>query len=175
MGVESCAEWFALTLRRIVPPAEAARLLSPHLPPGMRLSLVEFTPPGRRTEQAVAEVFTCHLAGNGADDFLSQRLAAFAALAEAPFTREGKNGPRSMDIRPLLLRWVPTRAGGPRGGVTFTLDWHMGYLSPLVFTLAVLGPDAEAPELRARLRLCKTGQIFADGRTFPPEGTPADR
>ena len=171
VGVESETEWFALTLRRLLPPAEAAQRLAPHLPPGMRLRLVEFTPADRRTEQAVAEVFSCHLAGESAgggtdgDGLLARRLETFAALAEAPFTREGKNGPRSMDIRPLLLRWAPQ----PGGGVTFTLDWTMGYLSPLAFTLAVLGPEAQEPRLRARLRLRKTGQIFADGRKFPAE------
>ncbi|MDE5878967.1 MAG: B12-binding domain-containing radical SAM protein, partial [Desulfovibrio sp.] len=135
---------------------------------GMRLTLVEFTPPGRRTEQAVAEVFSCRLGGEASaeDELLARRLAAFSALAEAPFTREGKNGPRSMDLRPLLLRW----AEAPGGGVTFTLDWTMGYLSPLTFMLAVLGPEAEDARLRARLRLRKTGQIFADGRVFPPDG-----
>ena len=117
----------------------------------------------------MAEVFSCHLAGESAgtptnvDGLLARRLETFAALTEAPFTREGKNGPRSMDIRPLLLRWAPQHGGG----VTFTLDWTMGYLSPLAFTLAVLGPEAGEPRVRARLRLRKTGQIFADGRTFP--------
>ena len=52
--------------------------------------------------------------------------------------------------------------------MTFTLDWSAGYLSPLTFVLALLGPDGEDPRLRARLRIRKTGQIFADGRTFPP-------
>ena len=170
VGVESEAEWFALTLRRIVPPKEAGELLAPHLPPGMRLRLVEFTPPARRTEQAVAETFSWRLApagespGAAAQGVLGRRMAAFADLAEAPFTREGKNGPRSMDLRPLLLRW----GEGPCG-VTFTLDWTMGYLSPLTFALAVLGPDAEDPLLRARLRLRKTAQLFADGGRFPPE------
>ncbi|MBD5557015.1 MAG: TIGR03960 family B12-binding radical SAM protein [Desulfovibrio sp.] len=173
VGVESDAEWFALTLRRIVAPGEAAERLAPYLPPGMRLRLVEFTTPGKRTEQAVAEVFSLHLAGDGpdgpdsTDDLLAQRMAAFAALAEAPFIREGKKGPKSMDIRPLLLRWSPVAR--PRGGVTFTLDWTMGYLSPLAFVLALLGPDGEDARLRARLRLRKTGQIFADGSIFPLE------
>lgn len=137
----------------------------------MRLRLVEFTPPGRRTEQAVAETFAVRLAGEEANDILARRFAAFAALAEAPFTREGKNGPRVMDLRPLLLRWEPT----PRcaDGVTFTLDWHMGYLSPLLFTLAVLCPAGEEDRLRPRLRLRKTGQIFADGRVFPPSDSDA--
>ena len=170
VGVESDAEWFALTLRRILPPAGAATLLAPHLPPGMRLRLAEFTPPGRRTEQAVAETFACHLAGPDADDLPARRFAAFAALAEAPFTREGKNGPRAMDLRPLLLRWAAAPHGG---GVTFTLDWHMGYLSPLLFTLAVLCPKGEEDRLRPRLRLRKTGQIFEDGRVFPPSGNDA--
>lgn len=172
VGVESDAEWFALTLRRLLPPTEAAALLAPHLPPGMRLRLVEFTPPGRRTEQAVAETFAARLAGEGAGGLLARRFAAFAALAEVPFTREGKNGPRVMDLRPLLPRWAPA----PRraDGVTFTLDWHMGYLSPLLFTLAVLCPEGEDDRLRPRLRLRKTGQIFADGRVFPPSATSAD-
>lgn len=168
VGVESDAEWFALTLRRILPPDETATLLAPHLPPGMRLRLVEFTPPGRRTEQAVAEVFSCHLAGDHESDFLARRLATFASLTEVPFTHERKNGPRSMDLRPLLLRWSPLPR--PACGVTFTLDWHMGYFSPLLFTLAVLGPEGELPHLRSRLRLRKTGQIFADGRVFPRQG-----
>lgn len=163
VGVESDAEWFALTLRRIVPPKEAALLLDPHLPPGMRLRLVEFAPQARRIEQSVAEIFSCNLQGANDGDLLARRLEEFAKKSEVHHTRETRNGPRSMDLRPLLLRWAPRASGG----VTFTLDWTMSYLSPLLFILAVLGPEAEQPALRARLRLCKTAQLFEDGRIFP--------
>lgn len=165
VGVESDVEWFALTLRRMLPPKEAALMLDAHLPPGMQIRLAEFTQSARRTEQAAAEVFSLRLHGNADAQLLALRLATFADKSEVPYIHETKNGPRNMDLRPLLLRWAPLASGG----VTFTLDWSMGYLSPLLFAIAVLGPAGEQPALRASLRVRKTAQIFADGRIFPAQ------
>lgn len=166
VGVESRAEWFALTLRSIVPPAEAGRLLTPHLLPGLDLWAVEFTAGRKRTEQAVAETFSLRLPTPEENAALARRFEEFAALAAFPCVREGKNGPRELDLRPLLARWEPLAGEG--GGVTFMLDWHMGYCSPLRFALGALAPLGDEEHLRARMRLVKTAQIFADGREISP-------
>ena len=155
VGVESRAEWFALTLREPLTATEVAERLRGVLPPGMEILHVESVDKSRRTEQAVREVFRLHADGLSGEA-LAGAFARFAAESEHPLTRETKKGPRTTDIRPLLVQW--TQAGD---AVTFTLDWASMYLSPAVFCLAVLAPLGEADDLRPVLHLCKTEQQFA--------------
>ena len=155
VGVESRAEWFAITLREPLKAAEVARRLREVLPPGMDILHVESVDGSRRTEQSVRETFQLHVDGmDGAT--LAGAFARFAAEAEHPLTRETKKGPRTADIRPLLGQW--SQEGD---AVTFTLDWANMYLSPAAFCLEVLAPLAGADALRPVMHLCKTEQHFA--------------
>ena len=56
VGVESRAEWFALTLREPLTATEVAERLRGVLPPGMEILHVESVDKSRRTEQAVREL-----------------------------------------------------------------------------------------------------------------------
>ena len=164
VGVESAAEWFALTLHQNLPPEAVAAQLAPHLPLGMEVTAVERTTKQARTEQAVAEAFCCRLPTAAENREVAHCFAAFAALDSCPRSRETKKGPRTTDLRPLLARWDVAKGDG---AVTFVADWGSAYLSPLKLCLAILEPLGEETSLQPRLHLCKTAQIFADGQTRP--------
>mgnify|MGYP000125446785 FL=1 len=84
------------------------------------------------------------------------------------FTRDTKKGPRTADIRLMLRDWsTETNAVGQVEAVTFVTDWSNGYLSPLVFCMAVLETLGTPEILRQRIGLLKTAQIFADGQSYP--------
>ncbi|WP_298031685.1 TIGR03960 family B12-binding radical SAM protein [uncultured Desulfovibrio sp.] len=172
VGVESRAEWFSLTLRKILAPQEVAARLNPLLPPGMSVLRVDVVDKSRRTEHAAAETFSLSLPTDEENAAAVRCFADFAALSAFPHTRQTKKGPRSADIRPLLLCWEagPTPSdtrGGADAAVTFVADWRNLYLSPLLFCLAVLAPLESEEHLRPRLRLLKTAQTFADSQTYP--------
>ena len=164
VGVESAAEWFALTLHQNLPPEAVAAQLAPHLPLGMEVTAVERTTKQARTEQAVAEAFCCRLPTAAENREVAHCFTAFAALDSCPRSRETKKGPRTTDLRPLLARWDVAKGDG---AVTFVADWGSAYLSPLKLCLASLEPLGEETSLQPRLHLCKTAQIFADGQTRP--------
>ena len=173
VGVESRAEWFALTLHQALAPEEVAARLNPLLPPGMSVLRVDAVDKSRRTEQAEAEAFSLVLPTVEENAAAVRCFTDFAALASFPHTRQTKNGPRSADLRPLLRQWkagsaglADARAEAP-AAVTFVADWHTLYLSPLLFCLAVLAPLGPESHLRSRLRLLKTAQIFASAQTYP--------
>ena len=96
------------------------------------------------------------------------RFADFAELPERMFTRDTKKGPRTADIRLMLRSWSPRHSEtGAVEAVTFVADWGNGYLSPLVFCMAVLETLGTPETLRQRIGLLKTAQIFADGQSYP--------
>jgi len=168
VGVESQAEWFALTLHEALPPQEVADRLRPLLPPGMNVMRVEPVEKSRRTEQAVAEAFTLRMPTEDETSAAASCFADFAELPERMFTRDTKKGPRTADIRLMLRSWSPRHSEtGAVEAVTFVADWGNGYLSPLVFCMAVLETLGTPETLRQRIGLLKTAQIFADGQSYP--------
>lgn len=159
VGVESRAEWFAVTLHRFVPPAQITEALRHLLPPGMTVLDVELVDKGRRTAQADFEAFALTLPTDQELLTALERFETFFAQDSAMYTRETKKGPRSADIRPLLYSW---QNGEPdkHNTVTFVADWRSLYISPLTLCLAILAPFDE-DSMRARLGLLKTGQYFS--------------
>lgn len=149
VGVQSRREWFDVFLRREMGPEELALRLTPHLPRGMDLLCIETLDLGRKTQQAVAEDFLLTWEGDAAEVAARQaQWAAALALAELPWARETKKGPRTTDVRPFLAGAWPRE-----GGVALRLDWSTGYVSPLRLVELVnpgLRPD--------RFDLCKTRQ-----------------
>ena len=68
----------------------------------------------------------------------------------------------------MLRSWSPRHSEtGAVEAVTFVADWGNGYLSPLVFCMAVLETLGTPETLRQRIGLLKTAQIFADGQSYP--------
>lgn len=170
VGVESYAEWFALTLHKIVPPKEIADRLGPLLPPGMEIIHIEFVDKSHRTEQALAETFRLSLPTQEENRLAVQCFTDFAALPELNYTRDTKKGPRTANIRAMLRQWetiVDEQHHNAIEAVTFVADWGNGYLSPLLFGMAVLQPLGTPDILRPRLRLVKTAQLFADDKLYP--------
>ena len=162
VGVESRAEWFALSLREPLDATEVTRRLAPALPKGMDILYLEAVDKSRRTEQSVAERFELRVDGQDSEA-VGRAFAAFAAETEHSFTRDTKKGPRTADIRPLLREW--TQKGDT---VTFLLDWSSMYLSPVLFCLELLAPLGEAENLRPALHLLKTEQLFGTSAPVRP-------
>jgi len=160
VGVESRAEWFALSLHRILSPSLIATKLKPLLPAGMSILHVEMVDKSHRTRQAIGEAFSLRLTIPGMQASLARCFAAFAAQADVMHTRETKKGPRSADIRPLLYSW--NISADNDDAVTFVTDWRSLYISPLTLVLAILAPLAGEHSLRADVRLLKTAQYFDD-------------
>lgn len=157
VGVESTAEWFAMTLRRPVGADTLLQRLSPHLPCVLRADLVT---KALRNTQAVRERFTCvHTGASVAQAAFTRAWEDFAACETFEHTRETKKGPRTQDIRALVAK-IDIRGHT----VDFTADWELGYISPLTLVLAVCGADSLAV-----VRVRKTAQLFDDGTCFPPE------
>ena len=168
VGVESQAEWFALTLHKDLPPQEVAARLTPLLPPGMDVLRIEPVEKSRRTEQAVAEAFTLRMPTAEETEAAARCFSEFAALPECMFTRETKKGPRTADIRLMLRNWAAQHsAAGAVEAVTFVADWGNGYLSPMLLCMAILEIMGNPETLRQRIGLLKTAQIFADGQSYP--------
>ena len=97
-------------------------------------------------------------------------FADFAHQQVYILTRETKKGTRTMDIRPILRHWDAKSDEDndtAKPVVTFVADWSTLYLSPLVFCMAVLAPLGTPDALKPHIALCKTAQIFPDGRTRP--------
>jgi radical SAM-linked protein len=157
VGVESLEEWFILTLREYVAPAELARRIVT-LPPGMDVLRVEELPHGNRVDLAPAEKFSLRFAEGDIND-AALCFSRFDARKAFVWTRKTKNGRREDDIRPALRGW---RHEAKAQSVTFVADWRTLYLSPLVFCCAVLAALGPEDELKPRLRLVKTSQLFTE-------------
>ena len=150
VGVESLAEWFAITLRQPMPAQEVRLALEPCLPKGMHIVDVAAVGKETRTLQSSRERYSLRFtAGDNAD--LIQAWQNFAAQDSVIWTRMTKKGERSDDIRRMITAITPEADGS----ITFEADWSTKYLSPLSLCLALMGEES----LR-RLRLIKTAQYF---------------
>ena len=170
VGVESLAEWFIITLRKVLAPGEIEERLTA-LPPGMELVRVEEMASPGRIIPAPAEEFRLHFSGGDIRD-TARCFEEFAAQPAFAHMRQTKTGQRSDDIRPVLRCWsiavdAPAGPCAAAGGfsvpaVTFVADWRTLYLSPLVFCRAVLAPLGPEADLKRHLHLLKTAQLFTE-------------
>jgi radical SAM-linked protein len=168
VGVESRAEWFAITLHKAMLAKDVSAALAPSLPRGLDILRVEPVDRNRRTEQSIAETYVAVFPTAEENAAAAERLAAFAGTATYAYLHSTKHGFRSMDIRPFLESWgttdaavLPGHGSGP--AVTFTADWRTGYLSPLSLCLEVFKEMGSDADLKARLTLVKTAQRFTFG------------
>ncbi|MBQ9454023.1 MAG: TIGR03960 family B12-binding radical SAM protein [Desulfovibrio sp.] len=170
VGVESLAEWFAMTLHHHMPPEDITARVTPFLPRGIAIYDLEQADKEHRTAQAMAEAFVLHLSSPEQAQAAQDCFADFARQQDYILTRETKKGTRTMDIRPILRHWDAKSDEDndtAKPVVTFVADWSTLYLSPLVFCMAVLAPLGTPDALKPHIALCKTAQIFPDGRTRP--------
>ncbi len=157
VGVESLAEWFAITLREPMTAGQVRERLEPLLVRGMRIQRLEEIVVNLKAVGAQREIFELRYApmqASSADPAaVFAAWQAFAASESLLLTRETKKGPRTCDIRSLFER-IDVRTDL----VELAFDWRGTYVSPLVLAKAVT-PFVPAHELK----LLKTAQIFDAG------------
>lgn len=138
----------------------------------MAITRVDVVDKSRRTEQAEAEAFCLSLPTEPENLAAASCFEKFFALSGRMYSRETKNGPRVMDIRPLLRNWAVSKEAADKNNsagatVTFVADWRTNYLSPLLLCTAILEPLGADKDLRPRMQLLKTAQIFANAKIYP--------
>ena len=152
VGVESLCEWFDLTLREQRRPEDLLAALAAQFPPGLAPYQVEPLPEGRKRPQPVAEEFVVRFSGRP-EDLARWREAWLGLTAKGSFVilREGKQGTKRSDIRPLV------REVRPQGedAVAVVFDWSGEYVNPLVVARKVAAPIGPLD-----FGLTKTRQIF---------------
>lgn len=154
VGMESQAEWLAVTLAKKLGFEEIKTALNKNLPPQLGVEIVEETDKKSRTEQAIAESFIIGL-GNGDELALAMdRFAAFQRLDTFEHRRMTKKGEKVQDIRPMLARWRKY----DDNSLVFMADWTNGYLSPVSLVSAIVERD--------NLKISKASQIFAGGAEY---------
>ncbi len=155
VGVESLAEWFAITLRLPIPAGDIRSKLEPLFVRGMKLTGIEPIPTNLKTVGAQSEIFTLRYEPFGKESVFPgiflEKWRAFSATPSFLLTRETKKGPRINDIRPLFSSIKESKTG-----LELTFDWSEAYISPLVLARAVT-PDIPLHELR----LIKISQHFS--------------
>lgn len=154
VGVESRAEWFAITLRSPMAPEEVRERLTPLLVRGMSLTGIELIPIAWKAVGAVSETFSLRREPADPDDTEAFRSAwrDFASKTHYELTRETKKGPRTNDIRPLFRDICEDG-----DALSLVFDWSETYISPLALIRAVT-PAVPLHELK----LVKLSQTFQD-------------
>lgn len=160
VGVESEAEWFAITLAERIEPGEILHKLNPVMAEDLAAWSVEFADSATRTAQSEMEKF---LLAFPADDDIKVHALKFVDFFEKPvfpFWKKGKNGIREVDVRPNLHSWKIC-VDKEKSVIEFIADWRGGYLSPALLVNAILGRDGNR---LVNASLLKISQIFANGR-----------
>ncbi len=132
VGVQSLAEWFSVTLRTYLRPAEVLERLAKTMPKGMAVKECERIPTNDKSVGATQESYSLRYSGAEYARF-REDWDAFCAATEVMFTRETKKGMRTLDIRPLYT----SIEHDEEGLIHMQLDWSNGYLSPLALIRAV--------------------------------------
>lgn len=156
VGVESQAEWFALSLRKVLTDKELLGRLKPLLPSGLLPLGAQPVDKGSRTRLSIAEKFELEGRDEEARKAIREAFARFFSAESHLLLLEGKKGIREVDLRPLVC---PAQAN-EGSGVTFIADWSRQYLSPLRLALGIVQLAGLGPADLPRLRLVKKEQIF---------------
>lgn len=150
-GIESEAEWFAVTLRSPISKKEVFRALNPHMLKGMEITKIEELPVHGTIENAVRERFLFGHAKLGKKEVV-QAVEAFCRKDEIPFSKTNKKGIlKTRNIRPVLAEWQ--EAEHPDFAVEMTLSWEEGYISPIAFCQFIT-ENSTAADLKIR-KICQ--------------------
>lgn len=165
VGLQSHAEWMALTLTRDLPPARIMEDMNKYLKEELRIFQLEYTDKASRTEQAIKEVFQlsfpdASLYQKAVDSFIS-----FNEKTTWPYACLGKSGEKSHDLRPMLDSWKICPNG--KATVQFITDWQTSYFSPLLLCKEILGLD-DVPTFLG-IHLAKIAQIYPQNRIYGKE------
>ncbi|MBQ7617362.1 MAG: DUF2344 domain-containing protein, partial [Desulfovibrio sp.] len=171
VGVESQAEWFAITLNSYLDAETIFHRLNPYLPSGLHILRLESVDKASRSALSVAELFSLSFPKA---DFrqVSQAWQNFYAKEHFPYLLTTKKGVKSLDLRPLVSAYELNEQDQklPQGEsikLNFTTNWATDYLSPLKLISGIL----ELKDLDlVKYKLLKYGQIFAEqSRNFCQE------
>ncbi len=154
VGVESLCEWFAVTLRSDTV-MDVASALNACLPRGLRVYRTESAPYKERSLTAVEERFTVTFPDTVPRTALQQAASAFMAQDSALFTHETKKGPRTTDVRALVISCTIEETA-PR--VHMACTWAQGYLSLRHICQCLFGSLGDA--VMDNLRIVKTAQLL---------------
>ncbi|MBQ7608072.1 MAG: TIGR03960 family B12-binding radical SAM protein [Desulfovibrionaceae bacterium] len=150
VGVESLAEWFAVSLYKFMPASDLTSRLTPFCPNGIVLTAIDTVTKKDRTLLAVSEIYRLR----AQDQRVSQAFKDFFAAKSVLQSFTSKKGEKTLDIRPLVseLRFENT-------DILFETNWRNGYLSPIKLVAAIT--DTEEGSLSLR----KESQVL--GRVYP--------
>ena len=162
VGVESLAEWFALSLHSYWDAPKLAESLTPYLPNGIRILRIEGVDKKSRTLSCIGERFELKTSKNTAQQTISA-FEAFMAKESVPIELATKKGSIVCDIRHLVGKWESIDSKDRT--LLFETNWQERYLSPLKLVYAILGYGEEKND--TSLRLLKRAQFFAEeNRSF---------
>lgn len=105
LGVASEGEYADVVLNEARPPAEVAAALNAVLPEGIRILAAGEVPlntPALMAQIAAVRYRVMLPAGLASPAEAKAQVQAFLARGECPIVRQGKKGPRPMDIRPMV-------------------------------------------------------------------------
>ncbi len=168
-GAASEAEYVEIGLTREVPPAELAAALDAALPAGLEvLDAVAVVPGGGSlTERIQASAWRVELPGVP-PDVLPDAVRALLAADAVTVHRDGKNGPRPVDVRAAL---VDLRIGSDAGGCAI-LEMVVRLATPAVRPDDVLGALGVVAGLRppvpAKATRMAQGLLDDRGRLVDP-------
>lgn len=158
VGVESNAEWCALTLSERRDVIEMQKTLAKSLPKGLKILYIEELPLQRNLPQAIMETYTLELTPESRADkprlwpSLCQDWRDFEREASRIWTRETKKGPRTSDLRQFFSK---ISLDAPANRIELEFDWSEKYVSPLTLCLAV----TDAADI-LDIKLTKKAQIL---------------
>ncbi len=142
VGVESEAEWFAITLRSPKTAQEVFQALAPQMLKGLELTKVELLPlignipnPSKENFLFSHKLLNLSEVKQALDIFTNQDYIEYAKLNK-------KNVLKTRNIRKVLLNWQEVE----EGQVLLTLSWEEGYISPITFMQQIF-PTAKPNEL----------------------------
>ncbi len=154
VGVESLAEWFAITLREIISAGEVKRRLSHFMPEGLGINAAIPEPVRGALGEAWSETFTVGIKGDrAAQEAFAKSWNDFYGRSEVPYTRLTKKGEKAYDLRSMVssIKIIENSY------IQFITDWRSSYISPLVMCMAISGEENQT-----RLNLVKISQNMAE-------------
>lgn len=163
VGVESLAEWFAITLTEKRSLEDIKACLNHYLQLPLQIFTVETTDSKKRTEQAIKESFLLTFPDEKNFKHKMKFFQNFIENEEFLYTRMTKKGERTTDLRPFLEQWQIYEKDA---SLRFLLDWRQGYISPLLFVQAILN---DMDKTRFDIKICKLAQIYETERIYGME------
>ncbi len=136
VGVESNAEWCAITLSERRDALVMQKALSKSLPRGLEILYIEELPLQKSLPQAIMETYLLQTTEGGKADLSRfwQEWRQFEQEESRTWTRDTKKGPRTADLRKFFTKILLKEA---EKQIELEFDWSEKYVSPLTLCLAV--------------------------------------